>query len=338
VRRPRSPRAEASPNLSGRREVFLEQVRSADGRSPLYDRIWRELAEEPFVDELVERYSWDTPLRIAGALHYLVLAGDASWDEPVVGALRRHGDFVRRFASEQGVQTNEVQRCWMLLPCFLELVRRSGLDQVDLVELGPSAGLNLLWDRYGYRYDAGGWGRGDALLELHGEERCPVPAELLAAQPMVRSRVGIDVAPIDVCSDDGARLLKAFVWPDQEWRLRQLEDAIEVVRREPPQLVRGDLVDELPRVLSHARGDALTLVWHTAVLGYLPQERRELVYETLEEAGTRVPLAFVQTTQPDGAVDNAGTYYGLAIRLYPGGRELVAHADFHGAWIDWRAG
>ena len=287
------------------------------------------------MDELVDEYRWDTPLRVAAALHYLVLSDEASWDEPAGRLLREHAGLVRRFANEQGVQTNEVQRCWMLLPCFLEVVRRSGLTELDLVELGPSAGLNLLWDRYRYSYAAGGWGSGEALLELRGEERGRVPAELLSVQPVVGSRIGIDVAPIDVGSDEGARLLKSFVWPDQEWRLRQLDEAIDAVRREPPQLLRGDLVDELPRVLSHARGDALTLVWHTAVLGYLPRERRELVYETLEEAGARVPIAFVQTTVPEGDADNAGTFYGLAIRVYPTAREVVANADFHGAWLDW---
>jgi hypothetical protein len=263
-----------------------------------------------------------------------VLSGEASWDEPPVVVLREHAQFVRRFVAEQPVQTNEVQRCWMLLPCFLEVVRRAGADTLDLVELGPSAGLNLLWDRYRYRYQAGSWGDDDALLVLTGEERGRVPGELLARRVHVRSRLGVDLAPVDVTTGEGARLLKSFVWPDQEWRLRQLDDAIEAMRAEPPHLVQGDLVDELPRLLEQATADALTLVWHTAVLGYLPHEARKQVYETLEEAGARVPLAFVQTTQP---APDVHTYYALAIRLWPGEREIVADADFHGAWIDWRA-
>ncbi len=51
-------------------------------------------------------------------------------------------------AREQEVQTNEVQRSWALLPAFLSLADGRPFD---LLELGPSAGLNLLWDRYAYR-------------------------------------------------------------------------------------------------------------------------------------------------------------------------------------------
>jgi hypothetical protein len=248
--------------------------------------------------------------------------------------LRGHAEFVRVFVREQAIQTNEVQRCWALLPCFLELARRTGAETLDVVELGPSAGLNLVWDRYRYRYANGEWGGESARLELHGEERRRVPAELLAVRPRVRSRVGIDVAPVDATTDDGARLLRSFVWPDQEWRLRQLDDAIVALRADPPELRRGDVVEVLPELLAARRADALTIVWQTLVLEYLPRERRVRVHEALERAGESGGLAFVQASIPR----DDRTYQLLEAQLWPGGvREVLAHADFHGAWLDWRA-
>ena len=115
---------------------------------------------------------WDAPLRLLGGLHYLVLAGRASWDDPLV----EHGDFLRGFVRDHGVQTNEVQRSWALLPCFLRAAELLDAAEVDVVELGTSAGLNLVWDRYRYEYRAGAWGGDDAALTLRGEERRPVPA------------------------------------------------------------------------------------------------------------------------------------------------------------------
>jgi hypothetical protein len=56
--------------------------------------------------------SWDAPLRLLGGLHYLVLAGEATWDD----AVELHADFLRDFMRTQTVQTNEVQRSWVLLP------------------------------------------------------------------------------------------------------------------------------------------------------------------------------------------------------------------------------
>jgi histidinol dehydrogenase len=61
-----------------------------------------------------------------GGLHYLVLAGEASWDDPI----EAHADFLREFVQTQGVQTNEVQRSWILLPCFLRAAELLGVDEL----------------------------------------------------------------------------------------------------------------------------------------------------------------------------------------------------------------
>ncbi len=289
------------------------------------------------MDELVESYTWDTPLRVVAAFHYLVLRGESTWNEAPRDVLREHAGVVRRFLTQQTVQTNEVQRCWALLPCFLELARRVRADTLDLLELGASAGLNLLWDRHRYVYGAGEWGDADATLVLRGEERRAVPGDLLRETPHVRSRVGIDLAPFDVGSPETALLLKSFVWPDQEWRLEQLDAALEVARRDRPRLVEGDLFRLLPGLLAERRGDALTIVWQTAVLQYFPHARRREAVAMIAEAGrSGGPLAFVETVSPS---DGSRTYYGLTARLWPGDGEPeeLAHADFHGAWIDWRA-
>jgi hypothetical protein len=262
-----------------------------------------------------------------------VLRGRASWDD-VGAALDEHAGFLRRFVAEQGVQTNEVQRCWMLLPCFLELSRRTGLTDLDLIEFGPSAGLLLYWDRYRYRYAAGEWGDDDAPLELHGDERRPVPADLLALRPRVASRVGIDIAPVDVTTDEAALLLRSFVWADNTERLERLDRAIGVVRRDPPTLVRGDFLDVVPPYLERRRADALTVVMQIASAGYLDDAGRARLRELYAEAGSDGrPLALVSTAQPD---DGSHHFYGLRITYWPGPvTEIVAHADFHGAWLEW---
>ena len=275
---------------------------------------------------------WDGPLRLLGGLHQLVLRGEASWDD-VPGALAGHRDFLRRFVAEHAVQTNEVQRCWMLLPCFLEIARRTGADTLDLIELGPSAGLLLYWDRYRYAYRAGSWGAPDAPLALSGEERRPVPGELLRLRPRVRERVGIDLEPIDVTSDDGVLLLKSFVWADQRERLERIDRAVEALRRDPPQLVQGDFSELLGEYLDRSRGDRLSVVLDSAASGYVDDAGRARLRAAISAAGSRGPLALVTTGEPD---DGSHTHYGLAITVWPGEeRTILAHADFHGAWLEW---
>jgi hypothetical protein len=160
-----------------------------------------------------------------------------------------------------------------------------------------------------------------------------VPDELLRLSPAVRERVGVDLNSLDVTTDDGARLLKSFVWFDQTHRLERLDRAIAVARANPRALVRGDIAEVLPGLLARRHDDTLTIVWQTAVLGYLSAERRQLVYDAIAAAGADRPLAYVGTST---ANDGSHMYYGLTIETWPGGkREQLAHADFHGAWIDW---
>lgn len=266
------------------------------------------------------------PLRLLGGLHYLVLAGEASWDA-VDEALERHADFLRRFVAEQPVQTNEVQRCWVLLPLFLHAA--GAAEAVDVVELGASAGLNLLWDRYRYRYERGGWGPPDAPLTLAGEERRPLPAELLQSGLRVHSRIGIDRSPVDATTAEGARLLRSFVWAGQDERLDRLERAISVLRPDPPRIVRGDAAEALPRVLDGLPRDGLTLVFQTSVLEYLSQEAREHLRDVIDRAD--LDLVFVSSGTPR----TERRAWGMRIYRPGGERVFVGHADYHGTWLDY---
>jgi hypothetical protein len=277
------------------------------------------------VGALADRWEQRLPLLVLAGLHYLVLGDEASWDA-IDDALDEHREFLRRFVAEQPVQTNEVQRCWVLLPLFLHAV---GSADVHVVELGASAGLNLLWDRFRYRYEDGEWGPQDARLTLSGEERRPLPGGLLSARPVVRSRVGIDLSPVDLAGAEGARLLRAFVWAGQDDRLARLDRAIQVARAEPPRLVQGDVAEALPAVLRDLPRHGIALVFQTALFHGLREETRARVRAVLDAAGRE--LAFVSAGRPRGDRRSWG------LRIYRPGREreFAGHADYHGAWLDY---
>jgi hypothetical protein len=292
------------------------------------------------VDELVDELRWDVPLRLFGGVHYLELAGtepyalSGEWSD-FRRALKAQREFLARFVREQAVQTNEVQRCYALLPAFLALARDHGASALDLVELGPSAGLNLLWDRYAYRYRAGRWGSSELLLQ--GVEYAPVPHEVLARRVDVRRRLGIDLKPVDVTTDHGARLLHAFIWPGRVERAQRLRQAIAILRREPPTLVRGDYVELLPSVLAERDEHALTIVFQTASTGYIGRERRAELRELLEAAGREAPLGWVSTRAVEELEEDRHDSYELEVALWPGGeRRFLLRCDFHGNWIRWR--
>jgi hypothetical protein len=269
--------------------------------------------------------TWDLPLRLLAGLHYLVLANQASWDD-LDAAFDQYAEFLARWVVEQDVQTNEVQRAWGLLPAFLSIADGRPLD---VLELGPSAGLNLLWDRYRYRYSTGSWG--DGPLELTGASRVPPPAELLRRRVTVGRRRGIDLNPVDVTTEHGARLLQAFVWADQGERLDRVRRAIDVVRHDPPELMRGDYVESLPVLLRDRFDGAQLVVFQTASMMYLDAAASARLRNALHDAARDEPLVFISTGR---APNDDG--FALELERYPDGRVVrLGVFDFHGEWLEW---
>ena len=248
--------------------------------------------------------------------------------------LEARREWLARFVAEEPVQTNEVQRAWGLLPGFLA----ASAPTLDLVELGPSAGLNLLWDRWRYRYGSLRWGAEDAPLTLAGEAISVPPASLLELRPIIRLRLGIDRAPVDLSDDTAALRLQAFVWADQEERLARLRAAIEVARREPPELVAGDYVERLPGVLASRAPDALTVVFHSASTAYLSPEERARLAAVIEAAGEEGPLAWLSFEHAGDDVDGEIGFetFALDLRVWPGGEpQRLARLDGHGNRLRW---
>jgi hypothetical protein len=141
----------------------------------------------------------------------------------------------------------------------------------------------------------------------------------------------VDLNPIDVASEHGARLLRAFVWPDQTERLERLDRAIAAVRRDPPQVMEGDYVEALPALLSNRRPGAQLVVFQTASTMYLDRPRLERVRRALHEAAREEPLVYLTTGR---APNDDG--YGLEVERYPDGQSTrLAVFDFHGEWLDW---
>lgn len=322
-------------------EVLTTFADSVAPRWPEAAAALRECAHDPVaLAFLPPEPAWDLPHRLVAAARWLALAGKAEDFEEArdpAAAFRRvlvvHQDTVARFVQEQPVQTNVVQRSFALLPLFL-LVARAADRLLRLVELGASAGLNLVWDRYGYRYQAGSWGSGALLLA--GEERTAVPADLLRTPVQVSDRVGIDLNPVDAATPEGLRLLCSFhrAGPARE----RLHDAARELRSAPPSLVRGDYLELLPSLLADRPEDDLTVVYQTHSTIYLAEEERARLRGIIDEAASQGPLAWISTPTPEEHGERRGDYP-LELAVWPDGeRRIVARTDVHGSWLDWSPG
>ncbi len=189
----------------------------------------------------------------------------ARWDQVVETVLAR------------ATQTNEVGRLATLVPAFAELAARRGRP-LALLEVGASAGLCLLPDRFGYR-----WVTGSGVVGLSpptGDAptlTCTVsgPAPLPGALPVVGWRAGLDLAPVDVRDDDAVAWLETLVWPEQEHRRARLRAAVALARRDPPRLVTGDLTTALRTLLDQVPDGLTAVVFHSAVAAYLEPSDRQ---------------------------------------------------------------
>lgn len=314
--------------------------------SPVYARLAERLGRDSApVDAIVgDDRRWDLPLRLFGAVHYLVLSGVAPdalsgrWED-FVAALAAHDETLRHRVTIHGVQTNEVQRCTFLVPAFRAAAAETGLP-LELLELGPSAGLNLLADRYRCVYVNGAAGPADARLELTTHEgEGKVPGELFSQELLVRRRRGIDLVPVDATSEDGYLLLRSFLWPGLDDRVARLDAAVQTLREEPnrPEVMQGDYVALLPELLSERPDDALTVVFDTFSTVYLPLEAAAELARALDTAGADGrPLAWLSVRRWDEQEGPREGRFELELRVWPGPARLAAYVDPHGNRLDWR--
>jgi hypothetical protein len=190
------------------------------------------------------------PVEDPAAFHDFTLA---NW--PVIEAEMR----------ARATQTNETGRCALLLPVLAALPQ-----PLALLEVGASAGLNLYPDRYSYRYGDHVLGSGEPLLDCDATG-VPLPTAL----PEVVWRAGLDLNPLDVTDPADAAWLDALIWPEHAHRRARIRAATAVAAADPPLLVRGDLVTDLPALAAQAPSEATLVVFHTSVLYQVPAPERD---------------------------------------------------------------
>jgi hypothetical protein len=250
---------------------------------------------------------------------------------------RDHRAALIDLVSTRLVQTNEPQRCTVLLPAFASVARLSGGRPLALIEVGASAGLNLLFDRYGYDYGAA-QSVGDPgspvrfACTLRGEVLPPIPAGM----PPVAARVGLDLHPIHATDPEAVRWLRALVWPEHPARAARFEQVLALAQHEPPPLIAGDALTVLPHAVAEAPADAALCVFHTATLAHFPPEARERFGALIAGLAGQRDLFWLSS---EGSANSGrrGLYLTLLTAFEYGRRveRQLAYSHPHGAWLEW---
>jgi len=337
------------------------EVEAVASGSPLYRELCRTVIGSTALLNLAfeTRHSQPEANLLFAAVHYLLelhpdhgladyyksLGGTKSVDSGT-------GRAFEHFCSEQSaaivqllherlVQTNEVRRSACLLPAFIEVSQDAAGLPLSLIEIGPSAGLNLMFDRYGYDYGHGvkaGDGASPVRLEceLRGGMLPPV-----GAIPPVASRHGIDLNPLDVRNQDDVRWLRALIWPEHDDRRALLDAAVGVVRAEPPELLGGDVFELLPRLVRGAAAASAVCIVATFVLNQFSEQMRARLREqvlalSFERDLWLVVMGYSTFTGVEPAP--VGDVHVVLVRIRAGAGEtrVIADANPHGRWLRLR--
>jgi len=314
-------------------DFFVDEALRAN--SPLYARFAEGVGRDPELRAFAATAKKGQPHAniLFAAVHFLLLRGaqhplrrfypDLNGWKTVEGEdpFPAFKDFIESHRAELApivagriTNTNEVGRSGMLHAGFRAVAAETG-EPLNLIEIGPSAGLNLIWDRYGVRYIRGAEifsvDTPDPALtidvELRGEKIPP-----LGRAPKVASRVGLELNPVNLDDPDARDWLRALIFPEHRLRV--------------------DALALLPNALRDAPEHQPVCVYHTYVTYQFSSEMREALDNLLTAAGLRRP---VWRLSAEGTLsgENPLTLH----RYHDGTRESrkLALCHPHGAWLEW---
>ncbi len=285
------------------------------------------------------------PLRVAGGVHALHLAGVAPELAPIYAG--EDADDVAVIADVMAAheaallpwldgppQTNEAGRSANFIAAMLWLAEQGLSARFQCLEIGSSAGINLMLDRY--RYDLGGVvvGPDASVMDFKPEWRgAPPPSRSIA---IARTK-GCDVAPVDLTDPEQALRLKAYIWPEHTVRFERMDAAVRAASERKPDLVEATAADFVEAELAKPQDAGTTrMLMHSIVWQYVPADQQARVTAAMEAAGAKAtperPLAWVQVE-----ADRTVHRHKLTVRYWPGGAEEVqlAWAHPHGADVEW---
>ena len=288
------------------------------------------------------------PVRLCAALHELVLSGadanlgtvypphheghdDAVFLDVIVRAIRQHDGFLlARLA--YAPQTNEIRRSSAIYAALSHIAARTG-QPLRLSEIGASAGLNLMLDRFCHIYDGAERGFAGSTVRLTPQWSGALPPDL---QLNITERRGCDLTTFDLTLDEDCTRLLSYNWADQAERIERMRAAIDIARALPPQVDQADAIDWLEQRLEQRHPGEAHVLYHTIAWQYLPEAAQQAGRRLIEAAGDRAtndsPL-FLVSLEMDGGSPGAG----LRQTSWPGGKHIeLARVDTHGRWIDWR--
>jgi hypothetical protein len=327
-------------------------------RSPLCAQLMLDAAADLAAGGLTARLFEGVPvppgsvpqLRLLAALHHLVLAGRAPelaayypsaggtrppervWPA-AVATLEQHFDWVQQ-RLHRTVQTNEPGRSAVLFSALLWLTDRYRRP-IRLLEIGASAGLNLIPDRYCYLVDGRALGDPSSPLRFDAPWQPGPLIDVHAAARDLRilARGGCDQRPLDPRQPEDRLTLMSYIWADELNRIERLKSALDVAAACAVPIATEPASAWLARALADRDAGELTVIWQSIFRQYVASEEWAAIEDAVRRAADRGPPVAWLAMEPTGA---QLAQIGLSLRSHPDEpAELLAHCGDHGPPVMW---
>lgn len=323
--------------------------RECKGSSLLYEYLSKKIAYDEEILEICSnsRVGQPVPNLLFGAVHYLLLSGKehplkefyptiVSNPKLYSESYENFKDFTHNYQNEiesilktKLVQTNEVRRCAYLYPAFCtiyEIARKP----LALVEIGTSAGLQLLWDKYSYSYGQTKiYGNKQSKLNISAEIKGVNVPILHSEPPPVSTRVGLDLNIVDLKNKEERLWLKSLIWPEHKERLYMFEEAASYINDDSLRLVDGDGISLLLEHVGNITEESVICIFHTHVANQIPLEVKKRLIKMVEDIGMNRDVFHIYNNIQDRY---------LHLDYYFNGEKsqnTIAETDGHGKWFEW---
>lgn len=323
--------------------------RECKGSSLLYEYLSKNIASDDILLEICSnaRTGQPVPNLLFGAVHFLLLKGKehplkeyypsiVSKPKLYKESFEYFKDFCQKYRSEiesilktRLVQTNEVRRCAYLYPAFCAIYEKAK-KPLALIEIGTSAGLQLLWDNYSYSYGQNHiYGNKESKLNITAEikgENVPI---LHSTPPPVSTRVGLDLNTVNLKNEEEHLWLKSLIWPEHKERLFMFEEAASYINYSSVHLVEGDGINLLPNYVENISMDSAICIFHTHVANQIPLELKKKLLKTVKDIGDKRDVFHIYNNIQDRYLHL--DYYLNGIES----KNTIAETDGHGRWFKW---
>lgn len=349
--------------------VFSRRAEQWGESTPLYAALARTVAENArFAEPVAESAGpvWGRPSLYFAAVTKLLrtmvsddplveywpsLGGtrlpDAELPAVFTAAVTSHMEPLRAICrGKTGSRTNNPQAAAMLWPA---IARYAAGKQVALIELGGTAGVALVPDRYGYRYGDVEVATERSLVldtQLRGDT---APSEVDASVDVVK-RIGLELEPVSIDDAEAVAWLRDGVNADHVETLAALDKALAELKAVDIDWRVGDYFETLAGALADVPDGVLPIVYgaHTLCCAEKPhrlpqifaEAGKDLVWIAKEHPQNSLGLVCDEFAKPGHDTD-AGADHSVVLSavIYTNNQATqawqLAKVDPASAWIDW---